>query len=200
MFMQPQLIAGGRTAFRHRLPFFLACCFLLFALTAPAAQTDFVTLDNQRVHPTRILAKLRAGASVQTRQAMFNQHALKIHRAPALVPRLMVLDEDDKHPGHAANAADPAGRAGRLRDRLAALRASGLFEYVEPDHVIYLQATPTDARFTDGTLRGLRNTGQTGGVPGADIGAVGAWNLFPSAQALGKLSKRITNHGTATAR
>ena len=177
--MQPQLIAGGRAAFRHRLPFTLAFCFLLFVLTAPAAQTDFVTLDNQRVHPTRILAKLRAGASVQTqtRQAMFNQHALKIHRAPALVPRLMVLDEDDKHPGHAANAADPGGRAGRLRDRLAALRASGLFEYVEPDHVISLSATPTDTRFIDGTLWGLRNTGQSNGVPGADIGAVGAWDI-----------------------
>ena len=177
MFMQPQLIAGGRTAFRHRLPFILVFCFLLFALTAPAAQTDFVTLDNQRVHPTRILAKLRAGASVQTRQGVFNQHALKIHRAPALVPRLMVLDEDDKHPGHAANAADPGGRAGRLRDRLAALRASGLFEYVEPDHVISLSATPTDTRFIDGTLWGLRNTGQSNGVPGADIGAVGAWDI-----------------------
>lgn len=36
---------------------------------------------------------------------------------------------------------------------------------------------PTDGAFTTGTLWGLRNTGQNGGVSGADIDVVRAWDL-----------------------
>ncbi len=68
-------------------------------------------------------------------------------------------------------------RAQRLLDRIAALKASGRFEYVEPDFIRALNAQPTDNTFSDGTLWGLRNTGQNGGVSGADIGAMAAWDI-----------------------
>jgi subtilisin family serine protease len=48
--------------------------------------------------------------------------------------------------------------------------------YAEPDYVLSVDATPpNDPLF--GSLWGLNNTGQTGGTPGADIGASAAWDI-----------------------
>jgi len=46
--------------------------------------------------------------------------------------------------------------------------------YIEPNYLVHTQAVPNDPSFGD--LWGLRNTGQIGGIPGADIRAVDAWN------------------------
>jgi subtilisin family serine protease/subtilisin-like proprotein convertase family protein len=46
--------------------------------------------------------------------------------------------------------------------------------YAEPNYIVRALATPNDPRFPE--LVGLDNTGQTGGTPGADIGAVAAWD------------------------
>ncbi len=49
--------------------------------------------------------------------------------------------------------------------------------YAEPDHIVHaLETQPNDPAF--GKLWGLHNTGQTGGVPDADIDAPEAWNLL----------------------
>ena len=48
--------------------------------------------------------------------------------------------------------------------------------YVEPNYEITLDAIPNDPRFPE--LYGMRNTGQTGGTPGADIRAANAWDVF----------------------
>ena len=67
------------------------------------------------------------------------------------------------------------------RDELLAtiktLKASGLYEYVEPDWTVHLLQTPSDTAFTNGTLWGLQNTGQNGGTAGIDVNAVAAWDL-----------------------
>lgn len=47
-------------------------------------------------------------------------------------------------------------------------------EFVEPNYIFHVQATPNDPRFPE--QWSLNNTGQTGGTPGADIGAVRAWD------------------------
>jgi outer membrane protein assembly factor BamB/subtilisin family serine protease len=57
---------------------------------------------------------------------------------------------------------------------LKRLRDSGLYEYVETDRVLYAYGWPNDPSFTQ--QWSLDNTGQEGGVSGADIGAVSAWN------------------------
>ena len=57
------------------------------------------------------------------------------------------------------------------------LRKTGLFEYVEPDWIVHALQSPPDSAFTDGTLWGLRNTGQNGGTAGIDINAVSAWEV-----------------------
>jgi subtilisin family serine protease len=54
-------------------------------------------------------------------------------------------------------------------------RADPDVEYAEPNYSYRSQALPGDPRF--GELWGLRNTGQTGGTPNADINVAGAWNV-----------------------
>jgi outer membrane protein assembly factor BamB/subtilisin family serine protease len=55
------------------------------------------------------------------------------------------------------------------------LRATGRYEFVEPDRVIYARTVPNDPSF--GQQWSLNNTGQSGGTAGADIGAPAAWSI-----------------------
>lgn len=61
---------------------------------------------------------------------------------------------------------------------LARLRATGLYDYVEPDRIRVATATPNDPSFAQ--QWSLRNTG-AGGTPGADIDALPAWDLIHDA-------------------
>lgn len=73
--------------------------------------------------------------------------------------------------------------AGASPDEFAArYRQAGFAEYAEPDVKVRLLAEPNDARYTDGTLWGLHNTGQAGGTPGADIRAPEGWNIRTTAE------------------
>ncbi len=64
--------------------------------------------------------------------------------------------------------------AGREAATISGLLADPAVRYAEPDYRISLTATPNDPSFP--LLWGLQNTGQAGGIPGADIGATAAWN------------------------
>ncbi|MDB6165173.1 MAG: Subtilase family protein [Lacunisphaera sp.] len=70
---------------------------------------------------------------------------------------------------------------GRREEVLAALRASGLVEYAEPDYRMKALVEPNDFRFYDGSQWNLKNTGINGGTVGADIDAPAAWDLRNSA-------------------
>lgn len=59
-------------------------------------------------------------------------------------------------------------------ETLAVLRASGLYEFVEPDYLRFAQATPADPRYAE--QWSLHNTGQAAGTPDADIDAPEAWD------------------------
>jgi len=68
----------------------------------------------------------------------------------------------------------------KLRNSLTAREAIEMYkqdpsvEYAEPNYKLYaLDVLPNDPRFND--LWGLHNTGRFGGTPGADIGALEAW-------------------------
>jgi len=52
-------------------------------------------------------------------------------------------------------------------------------QYVEPNFVLHASRLPNDRLF--GEQWGLRNLGQYGGKPGADIGATGAWDVTTGA-------------------
>ena len=70
---------------------------------------------------------------------------------------------------------------GRREEVLAALRASGLVGYAEPDYRMKALIEPNDFRFYDGSQWNLKNTGVYGGTVGADIDAPDAWDLRNSA-------------------
>jgi subtilisin family serine protease len=64
-----------------------------------------------------------------------------------------------------------------LKDALDSLQENAFVEYAEPNFVwrIDSELIPNDPRFHE--LWGLRNTGQSGGTPDADIDAPEAWTL-----------------------
>jgi subtilisin family serine protease len=141
------------------------------------AQQNKALPDKEPFHPTRIIAKFAERGKAGAQAAALQQQGLKIQRQFSLLPQVAVLDLADPSEAKAAKAPAPADRSKRLEQRIAALRATGLFEYVEPDYVRRVSLEPTDAAYTDGTLWALHNFGQNGGVPGADIGAAAAWDI-----------------------
>lgn len=64
-----------------------------------------------------------------------------------------------------------------LEVAIARLRATGRYEFVEPDHLQHLALEPNDPEFLNGAQWALRNTGQFSGIPRADIQAPAAWDL-----------------------
>ena len=158
-----------------------AAIFLLMALgngSAHAQDKDqFITVGKERVHATRILARYREGVPAVQQQAVLTQQGLAIRKQFSTIPGLVVLDVKK---GPVLAAVNPAGQKPpliELSERMAALKATGLFAYVEPDYEVHALATPTDSAFGDGTLWGLRNTGANGGLAGADIFATAAWDI-----------------------
>lgn len=143
-------------------------------LDVQAAQPE---LGAESFHPTRILARFKAGEKVGPQHPVLRPHGLGVQHQFKVLPQVVVLDLADPGQARAAAALPPPARARGLRDRIAALQASGRFDYVEPDYIRTLNAEPDDSAFADGTLWALKNVGQGNGVAGADIGTVGAWNL-----------------------
>ena len=64
---------------------------------------------------------------------------------------------------------------------IARYEQSGLTEFVEPDYIGRVFATPNDPKYLDGTLWGLDNLGQSGGTVDADIDAPEGWDVLNSA-------------------
>jgi subtilisin family serine protease len=60
------------------------------------------------------------------------------------------------------------------KEAMATLANHPAIEYVEPNWLLHINQIPNDPQF--GVLWGLHNTGQSGGVAGAHISAVEAWD------------------------
>lgn len=68
---------------------------------------------------------------------------------------------------------------------IAEFERSGLVQYAEPDYLYHATVTyPNDPAFTNGTLWGLHNTGQNGGVNDADIDAPEGWDRRTNASSV----------------
>lgn len=135
------------------------------------APPSTVLLDGVRVHSTRVLVKYHVRTTAAVAGNAVTGASLRVVREfhDARWAQL------DLHPQAARPAAGQEAQA--LQDRLTQLRQSGQFEIVEPDYVRKLSLSPADAFFLDGTLWGLHNTGQAGGLRGADIGVTNAWDI-----------------------
>ncbi len=126
-------------------------------------------------HPTRLLAKYSPNAEVQAAASVLITEGLAVSREVGLVPGLVILDTAKNR---SVAAPKPTGEESPdVLEVMKALRASGAFEYVEPDYLVRGNRMPTDPAFVSGALWGLRNTGQIGGTPDADIDAPEAWDL-----------------------
>lgn len=152
-----------------RLILFLACWLLFLWPCAVLGATD-------DIHPERLIARYKAQADPVAMERSLGSSQFKLRNRCQKIPRLVIL-ESVPPAGRPVAKTDLAGRRQELRDRMERLRASGLFEYVEPDYAVHLQLAPNDAAFTSGILWGLCNTGIAGGVPGADIQATNAWDI-----------------------
>jgi subtilisin family serine protease len=157
-----------------RLSLILIACG--FGGLAAWAQSDLdtVQLGKHEAHATRILARYKSSGGVQARTDALNSANVTVRRQFPQFQGVVVLEASGM-PSPAA--VTPAARANALSARIQALRNSGQFEYVEPDYTVRASLQPTDSRFQDGTLWGLRNLGGGGGVIGADINAEQAWNI-----------------------
>lgn len=93
-----------------------------------------------------------------------------------------------KHGGRVIGEIAPLGvqvvkvSAGKVKEKMAAYQAEKAVEYVEPDGVAQAVGIPNDPLFEK--QWGLNNTGQTGGIPDADIDAPEAWDVTSSASAV----------------
>jgi subtilisin family serine protease len=76
----------------------------------------------------------------------------------------------------------PAGSL--VADLISAYQASNLVQYAEPDYIVHLLVDPNDFRYWDGSLWAMKNTGQLGGTPGADIKAPEGWDIQHDASSI----------------
>lgn len=150
-----------------RLPW--AAALLGGSLLAQSVET--VTLGRYEVHPTRILARFaQPGQSVSLATvATLRSQGFTIQRRHSLTPGGVLIEYRPTVTLKSPNN-DPQARAAALAEQITKLRNSGLFLYAVPDyHANWLLTEPNDARYLDGTLWGLKNSGQNGGVVGADV-------------------------------
>ena len=70
--------------------------------------------------------------------------------------------------------------AGKVEDVVRRLSRLPEVEYAEPDYILRTQVIPNDPMFSQQWA--LHNTGQTGGVPDADIDAPEAWDITTGSQ------------------
>ncbi len=161
----------------------------LSGLLTGRAGAESIVLNGVTVHPTHVLARLQindeADLAVVRPQAVavLASAGLAVQYEYTLVPGLLLIDSNQPDVTAAA-VTSPQEKAQALQNRIDFIRSSGLFQYVTSDAVKFANALPDDLKFSDGSLWGLRNTGQNGGKPGADIGAVAAWQLTTGTNAV----------------
>lgn len=163
---------------------FMVCSF--FA----KAEERWVTIEEKQVHPTRLLAKLNAKGKSDSAalNRLLAENRLELTKRYRLVPGLVLLSVSKQ----LASVSPPSPESPEdnhdekikvdLKNLMEMLRYSGFFEYVELDHVSKIALDPSDMRYEDDTLWGLRNRGFSSdgnrfGVADADIDADLAWDI-----------------------
>lgn len=140
-------------------------------------EKHYVIINGHKAHPTRLLAKFapraeQDGVAKSLAQNQYAAFSFRLNRSG-----LLQLDSTAGQPAEVGSQAEARKQGELVQERIKALKASGQFDYVEPDYIVSVNTQPTDAAFLDGTLWALRNAGQSGGLLGADIDAVRAWDI-----------------------
>jgi hypothetical protein len=138
---------------------------------------NYALIEGAKAHPTRLLAKFSKSAEIDKAKPALLESRYEPYRTPLNRGGLVVLESSMAENTQVTSDDEASANGLALAKRMAALRASGQFEYVEPDYIVSIDAVPTDSGFTDGTLWGLKNTGQNGGTSGVDVDAELAWGI-----------------------
>jgi len=112
-----------------------------------------------RYVPGEVLVKFKAGTSIVAMNKLHRAlRAGKIRDIKHLGIHRMSLPEDVK-----------------VEDAVRIYRNDPNVEFAEPNYIVKTSAIPNDPGY--GLQWGLNNTGQTGGIAGADIHAQAAWDV-----------------------
>ena len=139
--------------------------FTMSWTSPPGAAGEPAAARADLAHPSRLLVRFRPGIARTDRQAVHRTAGAKgVLKEFRVVPGLQLVEMPED--GSSAT--------------LATYQSQPEVLYAEPDYCIWTTELPTDPDFS--LLWGLQNTGQTvdgvPGTPGADIGAVDAWNFW----------------------
>ncbi len=139
---------------------------VLFAvlLVACASSASVVRAAPPQMEPDEVIIKFKPGASQSDINSVLSdlhatrlKHFNRIRADHERISGLTVAQAISRYHGHRA------------------------VEFIEPNYIVQASSVPNDPNF--GQLWGLRNTGQVpGGVPGADIDAVQAWDVTTGSQ------------------
>ena len=154
------------------------------AALSPATRPDPSTRSDREPTPAELAAGFRFDRLIAKPQnRLLAAPGFPARSAAALAAsRVTVQSTFSRLGGLQTLALDQAdGTRADLETRLAALQASGLYDYVEPDFIRTTSRVANDPRYVSGELWGLHNTGQDGGTADADIDAPEAWDLLTGA-------------------
>jgi subtilisin family serine protease len=143
-------------------------CLTLVRFEAPAQNTsaDSFSVTTPKYRDDRILILPKPGVRPAELARFHAEHQVEVRGTFAGIGGLQVL------------MVPPGNSVPNLIENYI---QSGLVEFAEPDHARQLAVEPNDPRYTDGTLWGLNNTGQNGGLGDADIDAPEGWDVLNSA-------------------
>ncbi|UCC31104.1 MAG: S8 family serine peptidase [Phycisphaerales bacterium] len=167
----------------HSVTLRLAPAVIAFTITGTAAQVapDPVVLEPAGLAPDRIIVRFEPvpeEAAAQARQSL-----PKVKRLRTLLPTSRFRSADSTKDGpHQIYIAELVSGTDvvALAQQISAMPG---VRYAEPDCIVCLDDTfPDDPDFAE--LWGLHNTGQTGGLPDADIDAPEAWDITTGSEAV----------------
>jgi PKD repeat protein len=128
-----------------------------YRAVAPGPSNTLTGLGEDNYAPDKILVKPKAGVTLSALNLSLGVQVLNVFSA---IGNLQVVKV-------------PSGTTASTL--IALYQQSGLVQYAEPDFYVRALLTPNDPGYPQ--LWGFHNTGQFGGVSGADIDAPDAWSL-----------------------
>lgn len=149
--------------------FALAMSATLFGQVPPdplAARRPSAEEKQRGFSNSTLLAKVRPGHTAADLSATETRERVQLQRTLRRNSEMRVL-------------AVAAGES--VLEAIERLRATGAYEFVEPDFIMKADATPNDPLFLSADQWALRNVGQSNGTAGADIRAEEAWEIQSSA-------------------
>ena len=113
-----------------------------------------------KYRPDKLLVRFRPGVSRTAMDAAHAKSRATVLSEPAIVDKLQVVQLSTEI---------------SIEQGLRNYRSNGNVLYAEPDYLVHSSTLPNDPNFS--SQWNLQNTGQSGGLAGADIHASQAWGL-----------------------